>query len=177
MIDDSYLLHAGSYDPQKRREYYLRTRKLKGRHRGLGTVGTGGRPPAPVKKAPPKPHYAEQVAALEKRLKRLKEVLSHLVEDAKKRSGAETNTKPSTSKTAASKSKGGSSKVTPTERKKAAKASAEYRKKHPEKKTPKEEVAALEKQIADIRKKIRKALEDARKQRRQPATKTASKGR
>lgn len=176
-IDDSYLLHAASYDPVKRKEYYERTKHLKGRAKGAGNDSGGGRRAAAPRKAT-KTQYAHQIAELEKRLARLKVVLAQRVKEAKARSGVETKKTPSSKSTSKTTSKGGSSPSTPQERKKAAEASAEYRKKHPEKKSPQEEIEALRKQIENIRAKIQEAIEDARRQsRRQPNSKTAPKGR
>ena len=112
MIDDSALLHAEKpYDAQKAREYYLRTRKLKGRKKGSGQPTPTGRNPRgaqpkaaphPVKprktKAQKQKEAEVQVAALKKRLARLKEALAELVKAAKLRSGVETKTDKAKSK-------------------------------------------------------------------------------
>lgn len=100
MSDD--LKHERIYDPQKRREYYLRTRQLKGRTRGAKPAPAGFNPSGKH----PKPHTPNtaaiaaknrrtqrqrqiqgNVVALNQRLNKLKEVLRDLVEQAKKRSG------------------------------------------------------------------------------------------
>jgi hypothetical protein len=108
MIDDSELLHyAAGYDPAKAREYYLRTRKLKGRRKGVSeeefrdaATGNEGKYDRPGNTKNEKAYDArqrkERRAVLEKkqeelrkRLERLQQVLRELVEDAKKRSGVE----------------------------------------------------------------------------------------
>ena len=46
LIHDLFHAVPGEYDPQKRREYYLRTRELKGRPAGSPSSGGSGRPVA-----------------------------------------------------------------------------------------------------------------------------------
>lgn len=90
------------YDPRKRREYYLRTRKLKGRKVGSGKTDIARHPSTksapvlkPIRSVPKK--TAEQrrqetearVAALQERLDKLRKVLQELVAQAKARSGVE----------------------------------------------------------------------------------------
>lgn len=148
-------MHA--YDPGKAHEYYLRTRKLKGRRRAAAT--SGGRPephsaPAgpkgPVRQTPKQKQAlaAARVAAIQKRLDALKEVLAQLVEQAKKRSGVETQPdKKSTAETKDSKPK------TAAEKKKDAKAAKERREKEPQL-SPDQKIAAIQKEMAQVREKI-----------------------
>lgn len=176
-FDDSALLHGRApYDPNKAHEYYLRTRQLHGRKAGSGQSSSGRKGAAP--KAAAKPHQSqkEKVAALEKRLTRLKSVLAQLVKEAKARSGVKSQP-TATKKTAASSTGGGSKRTTAQERREAAKRSEAYRRKHPEKQKPSDEVEALQKQIKEIRAKIEKAVEEARRAQRHSTTKTAPKGR
>lgn len=143
---DDPLVH--SYDAAKRREYYLRNRKLKGR--------------SPAKAKPPKKTRAQrqaerrrkleaQVDALKGRLEKLRAVLSELTEQAKKRSGVET--KKSDSKAAAATKKTPEKKLTATQKAKAAKASEEYRKKNPDKALA-DDVKSLNEKIQSIQKRI-----------------------
>jgi ubiquinone biosynthesis protein UbiJ len=150
MADD--LVHA--YDASKRREYYLRTRKLKGRQ--------------PGKAAPPKKTRAQrqaerrkkleaQVEALKGRLEKLRAVLAQLTEQAKKRSGVDTK-KTTSKKTTSSTKKAAEKKLTPAQKAKAAKASEEYRKKNPEKaladdvKSLNDKIKTIQERIAKMRK-------------------------
>ena len=99
MIDDSALIHGGAYDREKAHQYYLRTRKLKGRQSGPQTApgghtspqktftpsgGSGGKP----NRADTKSRQAQLQAQKDRitaRLEHLREVLDKLVGDAKKR--------------------------------------------------------------------------------------------
>jgi hypothetical protein len=202
MIDDSALLHAGTYDPVKAHEYYLRTRKLKGRNGGVqtGPVGdqrqgggpkTSGQSPARSNKSggggsgPVKIAAARQ-AALEKRLDVLRTALSKLVAQAKKESGAESSS--STSKTSSSSKSGGGSTtksdskpLTAEEKRKNKERYEKYKKEEPAKtkdkpepKSTDEKIAELRAKIADVRVQLQQAIEEAR---RKSNSQTASKGR
>lgn len=183
--DDSALIHGGVYDPVKARAYYLKTRHLKGRRPGSGPdAPTGGRPR--VANAPGKDagssrqkEIAAQKAALEKRLDRLRDILTELVAKAKHRSGVKDNThKDDTPQEKASRNEHNKKSTPLTEkqkREKAAKARADYQKQKGL--TDSEEVQQLQRQIADIRAKIQKALDEARRLSSQSHPKTASKGR
>ena len=106
MIDDSALFHAGAYDPQKAHEYYLRTRKLKGRSpsapqaspgRSSGGTATapaaiGGKPNR-FKTKSKRAQLEAQKEHLKERLDHLRQVLEELVDAAKKRSGGDPNKK------------------------------------------------------------------------------------
>ena len=154
---ENFLQHK--YDPVKAREYYLRTRKLKGRRKAAAQP-TGGRPePAAVvvrSKGPPKQSAnqkqalaAARVAAIQKRLDALKEVLAQLVEQAKKRSGVETKPDPKKKEAAKKDDKP----KTAAEKKKDAKAQKERREKE-ERLSPDQKVAAIQKEMAQVREKI-----------------------
>lgn len=121
MIDDSQLLHyASGYDPVKAREYYLRTRKLKGRRVSKeefkdAATGNEGKYDRPGNTKAEKAYDAQQrkarraqlekkQAELRQRLERLQQVLRELVEDAKKRSGVEVKKSGSDKKTSESSS-------------------------------------------------------------------------
>lgn len=84
-MDEDALYHL--YDPAKRREYYLKTRHLKGRKHG--TV----KAPKPRTKSRAEiakerhAHLEQQVNELKARLEKLQAALKVLVEQAKKRSG------------------------------------------------------------------------------------------
>jgi len=181
IVDDSALIHEKPYDPQKAREYYLRTRKLKGRkarsgdpepgakRSGSAKPQGGNRPAKVVKTKAQKRKEAEvQVAALKKRLERLKDVLAELVKAAKARSGVETKTdkaKAKAEKNADAKSR---TPLTAKQKREAAKRAKEHYEEN--KKNPEKDVEELQKQIKEIRAKIKAAIADAKK-------KSASKGR
>jgi len=103
------LLHAQPYDPVARREYYLRTRKLKGRRVGSDRTSIARHPSAKkaAVKKPVRPALKNnakerrkaieaRIAALEVRLDKLRKVLAQLVEQAKARSGVEPKKDPKT---------------------------------------------------------------------------------
>ena len=187
-IDDSDLIHArAAYDPAKAREYYLRTRKLKGRRPARLVAPKGGNRPHAVpvhaKKSNRAAELHAQRLALEKRLDQLRDILAAKVRAAKKRSGIETPThkKASSSKeSAAKKTRGSNSKPLSAseKREKAAKARADYKKEHhgDKKSSDAQEIVKLRKQIADIRARIDAAIKDAQKKHKS-THQTASKGR
>lgn len=152
MADD--LAHA--YDATKRREYYLRTRKLKGRKPGSA-------------KPPPKPKLTRaqrqaartrkleaQVDALKARLEKLRDVMAQLTAQAKARSGVKDT--PS-KKTTAPKGKSTPKQQTATQKAKAAKASEEYRKKHKDELLA-DQVKSLNQKIKTIQERIAKMRKD-----------------
>lgn len=150
-------MHA--YDPQKAHDYYLRTRKLKGRRRASSNPSGGSPSAAVVTQMPRRPTHqtakqknalaAARVAAIQKRLDALKEVLAQLVEQAKKRSGIET--KPDAKKSTADKKD--TKPKTAAEKKKDAKAQADRREKE-QRLSPDQKVAAIQKEMAQVREKI-----------------------
>jgi hypothetical protein len=194
-IDDSALLdHRSEYDPVKAREYYLRTRQLKGRVKGRQDQPSGRQPaarqttisrsrPASAPKAAPKGKagggdLASQKKALEARLERLRDVLAELVEASKKRSGVETKAEKKADKKSKSEPDKPEKKMT-AKQKKAQAERAEKARKEEARKNPKPDkvtggdLEELREKIADIKAQIKKALEDARKSH----SKTAPKGR
>lgn len=188
MIDDSELFH-GTYDPQKAREYYLRTRKLKGRRPSTATItspGKGGRrASSSLVKSGSKPNRVDtksrqaelkaQKEALEKRLDRLREVLAELVDAAQKRSaGADKNKDkkdkkdiaPETKIDKADRNKAEKAAKPLTSKQKADKAKQAkeaYEKEHPNSLST--DVDILKSQVQDIQAKIQKAVADARDRR------------
>lgn len=152
MADD--LVH--DYDAAKRREYYLRTRKLKGRTK------TAPKPKAPKKtraqrQAERRRKLEAQVAALKGRLEKLQAVLAELTKAAKARSGVKEKSDPkkatSTSKKTAEK------KLTPVQKAKAAKAAEEYRKKNPDKALA-DDIKSLNAKIKTIQERIAKMRQE-----------------
>jgi chromosome segregation ATPase len=190
-IDDSALLHmrpsegGARYDPVKAREYYLRTRKLKGRTKSA-IVTTAPRTrvsekPTSKPSASRKPKKTSEqkrkeaqvkVDALKGRLAKLKALLAKLVAEAKGRSGVEPK-KDTTNKTESPKEKATRNatakdrKPLTTEQKaEARKRSKEY---YQENKTAQKdestskEIAQVQAQIKEVRSQLKKALENAKK--------------
>jgi hypothetical protein len=195
--DDSALLHAGRYyDPAKAREYYLRTRHLKGRRRAAAQPSSGPRTPA--KKGPdsdlrPSRHkeLLAEKAKLERRLEELKDALELLVEAAKKRAGVkkeqpEEKSDPKETAAKNEKSKRDQPLSESQKRKKREAAKEQYEK---EKKTSlSTEVTNLRAAVQDVRAKLEAAIADAQRKSGQsadkkpraestPNPKTASNGR
>jgi len=186
-VDDSALIHRRAYDPVKAREYYLKTRQLKGRRSGSSkedstsssTVGskvvTSNTEMRPSRQA----ELEAQRDALMKRLETLRNVLAQKVEAAKARSGVET---PSKKEAASEQTKEKSGKETAdkplTEQQKREKREASREQYEKERKMSLSvEVQQLQEQIKDIRAKIEKAIADARQRSLQSTIQTASKGR
>ena len=179
MIDDSELFH-GAYDPARAREYYLRTRKLKGRKKGVkaedgSTVRPGfhsmnaiGGKPNRSKTKSRRAELQAQKEALQKRLDHLREVLKQRVKEAKSRNDAQKPKKdekdkaPETSVDKASRN-AAEKKAKPLTAKqkseKAKKAKKDYEKEHPN--SLADSVEVLREQVKDIRAKIEKATSDA----------------
>lgn len=176
--DDSALLHAARpYDPTKAHEYYLRTRKLKGRKKGIG-ADTGRSPQVtnityltgPAKNQAKKDQHhqevAARVAALQKRLDRLKNILAELVKAAKERSGVDT--KPDTTKKAEPAKDTQSKPKTASQKKEAAaKARDAYKKEHPQSLSKQEkslqaDLQQTREKIQQIREELKASVERAR---------------
>lgn len=142
---DDELVH--DYDAVKRREYYLRTRKLKGRAHAIK---------APPKKTPAqraaerRKHQEAQIAALKSRLERLRDVLAAETKKAQARSGASSSTTATAADSSAS-----TQKLTPVQ--KAKKAAAE--------KKAREKDQTLNEQIKSLTEKVKKILERIAKMR------------
>lgn len=185
-IDDSALFHARVYDPVKAREYYLRTRKLKGRKKGsdndygrregvqaqriLSGQGSGGKPNR-ANTASRRAELKAQKEALEKRLDRLRDVLKELVDAAQKRSGvkkqeSEKDKAPETKKDKADRNKAEKKDKPETaaeKKERAKKAKEAYEKENPT--SLSEDVEILKEQVKDIQSKIQKAVADAQERR------------
>lgn len=169
---DEFLQHhlEHAYDSAKRREYYLRTRELKGRKKGRGDRPTGGRPTGrpqpPRKKAGQTPAEIEaRKVALEKKLERLKEVLRELVEAAKARSGVEPTRDKEASTPEPTSSKKDSKLTAAQKRKKAADARKDYepeKQSAPTTKSLEADIAKVREQIASARAKLRASIERSR---------------
>lgn len=181
MIDDSSLFH-GTYDPVKAREYYLKTRKLKGRQRAAPKAISSRRSRSsnlPAVRSVQKPNRANtatrraelerQKAALEKRLEHLRDVLADLVTAAKKRSGVEEKEKakgkapetPADKADRNSAEKKSKPETASQKKERAKKAKEQYEKEHPN--SLSKDVDILREQVQDIRAKIEQAVEDARR--------------
>lgn len=190
MIDDSGLFH-GAYDPVKAREYYLRTRKLKGRKSGSGldsevVTSRNNAPQAgKVNRSNTESRRAElkaQKEALNKRLKRLQEVLAELVDAAKARSGVEKSDRekdaaPETKVDKADRNKAEKKDKpeSPSEKKERAKKAKEaYEKEHPN--SLSKDVEILQAQVEDIQAKIRKAVSDAQDRRNKAGSRVLKSG-
>lgn len=78
---------AHEYNAAQRREYYLRTRKLKGRVKGSVIDPTARRRAAKAKKEAQRKALAARVDALQARLDQLRKVLKVLVDRAQTRNG------------------------------------------------------------------------------------------
>lgn len=149
MVDD--LEHA--YDASKRREYYLRTRKLKGRKPGAKKVVKPKLTRA-QRQAARRKKLEAQVNSLKRKLEILRDALKLATEQAQARSGMKPN-KTESKKSTSTQKKTESKKLTSAEKAKAAKASAEYREKNPDK-ALEEEVKSLNAKIKTIQERIAK---------------------
>lgn len=174
ILGGDFLLHE--YDAQKAHEYYLRTRDLKGRSRGMDGDGSTTRMPAaqpkkstPISKAPAKKTAVRKPAApketieqrrarikaateqLKAKLEQLREVLRQLVNEAKIRNGGEATptggTTPESGKGEAQKE------LTPAEKAEQAKKAHEYYEKHKQE-TPEQSIAQLQEKIKQVEAKI-----------------------
>jgi hypothetical protein len=201
-IDDIILKHGSTpvselthvfpelYDPVAAREYYLRTRKLKGRPRSSSPIPAGRRPPAqvkrlssrPVPKVPmkkakvvPKKSTAQRnketqarVAGLQAKLDQLRQMLALLVKQAKARSGVIEPAKKLTPKQAAEKA-ASEKKMTPQQKVEAAKKARETYANEKGKTTKlteqelNEKIAAVADKIRDMQAKIAAAQQKATK--------------
>lgn len=171
---EALLSHARVYDPVKAREYYLRTRQLKGRRTGLSTepapksrVSGTNAPARKTKSSRRQEELRAQKAALERRLEKLKNSLALLVDAAKVRSGVES--KPDPKETANDKAdRNESSKkekpLTAKQKKdKAAAAKEAYEKETGGGSSLSGDVAALQEQIKSVRAQLEAAIAAARR--------------
>lgn len=166
------LLHE--YDPQKRREYYLKNRKLKGRTKKAefesAILRTRSAKTAKAKRqkssaADRNRKASAELATLKVRLEALRAIVKDLVEAAKKRSGTKTTEKKDAEK------KREPSKLSTSEKKKAAERSKEYYEKN--KDTPAGQVKEIKAQIAKLQERIAKLRTEAKAD--EPVKKTEAK--
>lgn len=184
---------AHEYDAAKAKEYYERTKKLKGRKKGRGLPTPVGRPTATaaparqpskaVAKTGVKPVTAtnKRAAELKARLGRLEEILDSLTERVKAaqaRSGIESQVKKSTdTKKSADSTPEKASKKTSSEKKADAKAAAERYEKNKNPETSKnaqavqDEIERVQKEIADARAELTAALQKLRDSSKKPKPK------
>lgn len=156
----SDLLHE--YDAMKRREYYLRTRKLVGRSRGSAQPSPKERPSAAVMPAKKtrgrrRKELEARVNRLKARLERLQEVLRALVEAAQARSGVDDNSAEETESKTSNPASPSTEEKTQQEKDEAAEAAQEYRDKNKE----------LEAQVLDLNNKIKAIHERIKRLRRE----------
>lgn len=155
-----FLEHTGPYDPQKRREYYLKNRQLIGRSKSefqesSKSIGSA-KGPAPKKKktaAQRNKETAKNLEALKTRLQALRSILQDLVAEAKKRGihtdKANDKKKDETKKQDSSNSK---EKLSAKQKSDARKRSKDYYDKH--KGSPEEQIKQIKDQVKTIQEKI-----------------------
>jgi len=180
------ILHRAAYDPVKAREYYLRTRQLKGRRPAAQVQPSGRRPGGGTSNAGMRPSRRKQLEAekakLEKRIEELKHALELLVEAAKKRAGVKPEKDDKDPKETAdrnSKEKKGKPLTEKQKREKREAAREQYEKEKGM--TLSVEVSQLREQAQDIRAQLQAAIADARQRKPHPSSsqphQTASNGR
>lgn len=143
------------YDAIKRREYYLRNRKLKGRTPGSIKPPTARllnavKPPVKTKtqqQADLRKQQEAKITALKGRLEKLRAVLAEETKKAQTRSGVKS------SKSTAGQMNSSSKKLTPAQKAKAALAAKDYRKKHKDD-TLEDQVKTLTEKIKTIQERI-----------------------
>jgi len=163
-MDDGELVRSivHGYDPAKRREYYLRTRKLKGRKPGArqdlrGRVTAKPRLNRAQRQAKRTRELEAKVNALKARLEKLRAVLAQLTKEAQARSGHKSN--KATPKKTTSDKKSSAPKQTASQKAKAAKRSKEYYEKNRDKILA-EEAKSLIGKIKTIQQRIEKMRKD-----------------
>jgi hypothetical protein len=180
--EEFILEHAKTpYDPVKRREYYLKTRELKGRTPGAAVTPTGLRPapgtrPAAKRvttrtvalKKPPvtimeqrrkqrRKEINARVKAMNVRLDKLRTVLRQLVEEAQRRSGVDVKKDTPAKKAEPA---GSTKKLTAAEKREAAKRSKESYEKNKEKTPLSKQEKQLQREIKEVKRKIEQARKD-----------------
>jgi hypothetical protein len=165
LAEDLLTTIAHEYDAAKRREYYLRTRQLKGRKTGSGDdpqYGSRSTAKAPVKKPRASVDVAAEVAAIKAKIERLKAALQKLVAEAKERAGVDEDDEKRR-KSTSSKSGGSTGQLSAKEKRARAEnlkaARKEQSKTDPNKKTKAEEEAEIAEKIAKVRMQIFEARE------------------
>lgn len=168
------LIHDADYNPAQRREYYLRTRELKGRDKvgvtGQPSIGRPDRATLPVRTKPaesPKPkskseQIEAQVADLKARLEQLRAALRQLVKEAQIRSGIDPTeaAKPGSTQKPTNKPEKTPEKLTPEQQAAKEKADAEYYEKNKDK-ILSDQVKDLDNKIKAIQAKIKLMREQA----------------
>lgn len=161
-LDNFHIVH--DYDPVKRREYYLKNRQLKGRKIGRvkndGSLGLGSFSMKKPKKnaAQKRKEAAARIKATLAKLERLKAALERLVDQAQKRSGADSS---SDSKKSPSKSseKSSSSKTTAKEKADSRERSKKYYQEHKDDPSFKK-IKQLRDQIRALREQLKQEVAD-----------------
>ena len=169
MFDDSALLHAVlPYDPIKAREYYLRTRNLKGRQGGVEQTPTSSSksvvPVRIIKSVSPLKVTSKQrqdavnarVSDLRKRLDTLKITLQELVKQSK------TNTKRDNESVKRETSQGRSEKRSDLTTKQKREASTRSKDFYEKNKKPSDTPVDVEENIRKVREKIKKIRAELR---------------
>ena len=176
------LEHAHYYDPVKAHDYYMRTRRLKGRQHGSDQPGSSprngsngsqnGKNNLPAKANPTarelRQQADERTKALKVRIKRLEFVLERLVAEAKKRSGVETPPKHDAHKTSPAQ-KPEHHRQTQKEKQAQKRYDERHRKPAPHKPAPEStdkqlqnKIEQLQEKIQAIRRQLKQAVKDAR---------------
>lgn len=160
----SEIYHARVYDPVKAREYYLRTRKLKGRKQGsspqIGSArtrmtpvnGAAARNAQKARNEKRRKAAEARVEELKGRLERLRTLLDSLVREAQARAGVEKKDPRSPAQKQAAEK--GKSPLSAKEKRDAAKRAKESYEKN-KKPSPNQEAENLEASIEQVREKIR----------------------
>jgi chromosome segregation ATPase len=152
------LVHISAYDAAKRREYYLRTRKLKGRKHGSPKPAPHHKTRA-QRQAERRRHQEAKIAELKARLKKLQEVLAAEVKKAQARSGVK-STKTDTKTASSQKSSNSKSdKLTASQKAKKAKEDKKRREQNKDVSLD-EQVKSLMQRIKTIQERIAKMRKD-----------------
>lgn len=167
LSDDDFvrtLIHA--YDPVKRKEYYERTKKLKGRRRGRQDTSSSNQNAVFQDQKKNKRSQTEiRIAAYKLRLEKLKKVLAQLVAEAKKRNQENSGSKDPEKATKEqskeqskerSKDKSKDKPLTGQEKAEARKRSKENYEKNKDKQSLSEQEEKLKDELKEVREKIQK---------------------
>jgi ribosomal protein S30 len=171
----SELHHDVPYDPVRAHQYYLLRRQLKGRHKSkkieVGRTKAGAaikQTPKLIAPAKHKPKSPEQqrkevearVNHLKAQLESLRVVLRQLINKAQGRTVVDAKGKPVANPSVKKSSSAGSTHLTTAQKREAAKRSADYRKKHPQKLSIQDKEKQLKQQVVETQMKIAKARDD-----------------
>jgi uncharacterized protein with von Willebrand factor type A (vWA) domain len=154
------LAHAtAAYNAAQRREYYLRTRKLKGRKHGSVKPAHPHKTRA-QRQAERRKHQEAKIAELKARLQKLQEVLAAEVKKAQARSGVKTHkTEPKTTSSPKSNSNSKPEHLTAAQKAKKAKEDKKRREKNKDLSLD-EQVKSLTQRIKTIQERIVKMRKD-----------------